>query len=374
MDNTETITHLSLCSGYEGIGLGLRKVFPNLREIAYVEREGFPVANLVAKIEAGKLDSAPIFTDVKTFPYQKFRGKVDILSGGFPCQPFSQAGLRKSTEDPRHLFPYIERGIRECTPAAVFLENVEGILSSTTGDGQPVLQYVLRGLEALGYRATAGIFSASEAGAPHQRKRVFILGLGNSTSDGCYEGRFGEDTRATCQGEVKGGDGEAGQEKGRLQESEGGCSKLAHSEDIGRRGRTHRNNDDGSGLQEPTTQERPNLRSETAGCSRDLRGELAHRSSERLEGDSRDINGSTLSERNSTGHKRGTSPEGVSGRWPSRPGQPQHEWEEPRVIESKLGGATNGASSRVDRLRLLGNGCVPQTVEIAFLTLIERLK
>ncbi len=71
MDITQTITHLSLCSGYEGIGLGLRRVLPNLREIAYVEREGFCVANLVAKMEEGKLDAAPVFTDVKTFPYEK---------------------------------------------------------------------------------------------------------------------------------------------------------------------------------------------------------------------------------------------------------------------------------------------------------------
>jgi hypothetical protein len=55
---TNTINHLSLCSGYEGIGIGLRRVLPNLREIAYVEREGFPIANLVAKMEAGELDSS----------------------------------------------------------------------------------------------------------------------------------------------------------------------------------------------------------------------------------------------------------------------------------------------------------------------------
>ena len=146
MDITKTITHLSLCSGYEGIGLGLRSVLPNLREIAYVEREGFPVANLVAKMEAGKLDAAPVFTDVKTFPYRKFRGCVDILSGGFPCQPFSAAGKRKATEDPRHLFPYIADGIRECQPRIVFLENVAGIISAKTGDGDSVLQYVLREL------------------------------------------------------------------------------------------------------------------------------------------------------------------------------------------------------------------------------------
>ena len=180
-NNTKTITHLSLCSGYEGIGLGLRRVLPNLREIAYVEREGFPVANLVAKMEAGDLDAAPVFTDVKTFPYRKFRGLVDILSGGFPCQPFSNAGKREGVEDPRHLFPYIRDGIRECRPRLVFLENVEGIISSKTADGESVLQYVLRELEGLGYRATAGVFSAAEVGAPHQRKRVFILGYSRSS-------------------------------------------------------------------------------------------------------------------------------------------------------------------------------------------------
>ena len=176
-NNTETITHLSLCSGYEGIGLGLRRVLPNLREIAYVEREGFPVANLVAKMEAGDLDAAPVFTDVKTFPYRKFRGLVDILSGGFPCQPFSNVGKREGVEDPRHLFPYIRDGIRDCKPRIVFLENVEGIISSKTADGDSVLRYVFEELEGLGYRAEAGIFSASEVGAPHQRKRVFILGI-----------------------------------------------------------------------------------------------------------------------------------------------------------------------------------------------------
>ena len=61
---SKTILHLSLCSGYEGIGLGLRRILPNLREIAYVEREGFAVANLVAKMDTGELDAAPIFTDV----------------------------------------------------------------------------------------------------------------------------------------------------------------------------------------------------------------------------------------------------------------------------------------------------------------------
>ena len=271
MDTTKTINHLSLCSGYEGIGSGLSRVLPTLRNIAYVEREGFPAANLVAKMEAGALAPAPVHTDVKTFPFAEFRGCVDILSGGFPCQPFSAAGKREGVEDPRHLFPYIAAGIRECQPRIVFLENVEGIISAKTADGESVLQYVLRELEGLGYRATAGVFSAAEVGAPHQRKRVYILANRNNTG---LEGHQCDSTS----------------EQGEPIQADAGAA------------------------------------------------------------------GGT--------------------RWPSRPSEPQHDWEEPRVTgqtEPRLGRATNGASSRVDRLRLLGNGVVPATAAKAFVTLIQRL-
>lgn len=186
MDITKEFTHISLCAGYGGIDIGLKRVLPNLRTVAFSEIEAYAVANLVAKMEAGLLDAAPIWTNLKTFPWKDFRGKVDILSGGFPCQPFSAAGRRKGDEDPRHLFPYIKQGIQLLRPAIVFLENVEGIISSKLGEGwtdtegTPVLLHVLRELERVDYKATAGIFSASEIGAPHQRKRVFIMAYSNN--------------------------------------------------------------------------------------------------------------------------------------------------------------------------------------------------
>ena len=297
---TKTITHLSLCTGYEGIGIGLRRVLPNVREIAYVEIEAFAIANLVNKMETNQLDAAPIYTNLKTFPYRKFRGQVDILSGGFPCQPFSQAGARKATEDPRHLFPYIAEGIRECQPRIVFLENVEGIISAKTTDGESVLQYVLRTLEGLGYRATAGIFSASEVGFPHQRKRVFILG-------------YSEGTRQSSS------------DDGSRQAQLGGTS------------------------------------------SRNAQSELSDTDIERLEGSVFKGEPRDQTEESSSGCSR--------GKYPARPNEEQYEWEAPRVIEAKprLGGATNGSSNRVDRLRLLGNGVVPQTAAKAFETLIKRV-
>ena len=313
MDNTKTITHLSLCSGYEGIGLGLRRVLPNLREIAYVEREGFPVANLVAKMEAGELDAAPVFTDVKTFPYGEFRGCVDILSGGFPCQPFSAAGKRQATEDPRHLFPYIRDGIRDCQPRIVFLENVEGIISAKTADGESVLQYVLRELEGLGYRATAGVFSAAEVGAPHQRKRVFILAHRNN------EGLEGHQRNSsTEQGEpIQADTGTAGSARWVARPSEPQHNweepRVTAVGDTSSQQGTPSNNGGESGVSSQSEQVQPR------------------------------------------GGDRGSLREGT--------GQ----------AEPRLGRAANGSSSRVDRLRLLGNGVVPATAAKAFVTLIQRL-
>jgi DNA (cytosine-5)-methyltransferase 1 len=168
MDTTEAVTHVGLCAGYGGIELGLKRAIPDLRTVALCEIEAFAIANLVAKMEAGLMDPAPVWPNLKTFPWGAFRDRVDILTGGYPCQPFSAAGQRKGKQDPRHLWPYIARGIRILEPRLCFFENVEGHISLGLSD-------VIEDLAGMGYRTTWGIFSASECGAPHQRKRVFIL-------------------------------------------------------------------------------------------------------------------------------------------------------------------------------------------------------
>jgi len=176
------------------------------------------------------------------------------------CQPFSCAGARGGDEDPRHLFPAILAGIRICRPAIVFLENVEGIISAKLAGsgwndpaGTPVLLHVLRELERVGYRATAGIFSASEVGAPHQRKRVFIM--------------------ACCEGV------------------------------------------DGRGLHFGEETEHPEPRD---GCDH----ELANDDGERIKKFGRWL---------TSGSKQPAFRNGCVDLWPTRPGQPQHDWEPPRV-------------------------------------------
>lgn len=183
VDTTKKFNHISLCTGYGGIDLGLARVIKGLRALAYCEIELYAIENLIDKMEKGIIPPAPIWSNLKTFPFKEFRGCVDILSGGFPCQPFSNAGRKNGDTDPRHLFPFIKQGIIDSRPAFVLLENVRGIISSKLQSDEwidpkdtPVLLHVIRELERIGYECHWGIFSARETGLPHLRQRVFILG------------------------------------------------------------------------------------------------------------------------------------------------------------------------------------------------------
>ena len=173
MDNTKQLNCISFCSGYAGFELGLKRVIPNVRTVAYVEIEAFAVANLVAKMEEDKLDVAPIWTNLKTFNGRPFRDRVHIFTGGYPCQPFSHAGSRKGTSDPRHLWPYIRHHISTIRPLCCIFENVAGHV--TLGFDE-----VYKDLRALGYSVEAGLFTAAEVGAPHKRERLFILAYTSS--------------------------------------------------------------------------------------------------------------------------------------------------------------------------------------------------
>jgi DNA (cytosine-5)-methyltransferase 1 len=164
---------LSVCSGVGGLDLGvadaLRRTGFSPRTVCYVERESFAAANLAARMEEGRLDSAPIWSDLTTFDPSPWRGVVDCIAGGVPCQPFSHAGKRRGHEDSRHLWPYLGNIIRSIKPRFVFVENVSGHLSTGTS-------VVLKDLQDLGYETAATLWTAREIGAPHRRERIFIAG------------------------------------------------------------------------------------------------------------------------------------------------------------------------------------------------------
>ena len=191
VDRTEKLpTCLSLCTGYAGIERGLELAGARHRVVAAVEIEAFAITNLVTKMEQGLLDPAPVWSNLKTFPAGLFRGAVDLITGGYPCQPFSAAGKRAGSEDPRHLWPYISETIGIIRPGRVFFENVDGHISLG-------LNEVIADLEAHGYRTAWGVFSAREVGAPHQRKRVYIMGDAEHDGLARYAATQGNETHHT---------------------------------------------------------------------------------------------------------------------------------------------------------------------------------
>src|SRR5689334_23129002 len=124
VDHTiKSLTSLSLCTGMRGLDRGVERAITTLRNphgfkdeqerrdyedrcikyAAHVEIDAFVAWNLVAQMEQGLLAPAPVFTDLTKFPWEQFYGKIHILTGGYPCQPFSQAGLQNGVEDGRHL-------------------------------------------------------------------------------------------------------------------------------------------------------------------------------------------------------------------------------------------------------------------------------
>jgi DNA (cytosine-5)-methyltransferase 1 len=161
---------LSLCSGIGGIDLGLALAIPSYRTVCHVEIQRTCQDLLLARMADGLLDHAPIWGDLKQFDGRPWRGLVDVVHGGYPCQPFSFVGKRLGKADPRqrYLWPHIRRIVSECEPEWCFFENVAGHLSLEGPD-------VVRDLVDMGYQVAAGIFTAAEVGAPHPRERFYIL-------------------------------------------------------------------------------------------------------------------------------------------------------------------------------------------------------
>jgi len=167
---------LALCAGVGGLELGLRlAIGDSYRTVGYVEREAYAAAVLVARMEDAILDKAPIWDDVTTFDGRAWRGLVDVVSAGYPCQPFSVAGKRRGADDPRHLWPHIARIIRECEPVRVFLENVGGHLRLG-------FREVAEELRGMGYNVAAGLFTAGEVGAASRRQRLLCLASNNHST------------------------------------------------------------------------------------------------------------------------------------------------------------------------------------------------
>lgn len=123
--------------------------------------------------------NAESYEDITKTDFTIWRGRIDILTGGFPCQPYSQAGKRLGKEDERHLWPEMLRAIREIQPSWVVGENVRGLVN---WNGGMVFEEVQADLESEGYEVQPFLLPASGVGAPHQRERVWFVAYSNNGS------------------------------------------------------------------------------------------------------------------------------------------------------------------------------------------------
>jgi DNA (cytosine-5)-methyltransferase 1 len=312
---------LSLCAGGGGLDLGVRLALPDARTVCAVEIEAYACEVLASRMEEGRLDAAPIWTDLRTFDGRPWRGLVDLVIGGYPCQPFSLAGARLGADDPRHLWPHVARILRESEAPAAFFENVRGHVSLG-------LREVRAELEGMGYRVDAEIVRAEEVGAPHRRERVFILAY----SDGAF----------------------VRDESGRS----GGTNRSGAAEP----------RDDGEAVADTEcTQRRPPQLAPRSGEQRlDREGEASNLA--------RGI-GEVLVDADSAGLER----RGVCGfegadectAWPPGPADADgwRAWLGPQPAVRR---DADGVADRVERLRLCGNGVVPQQAALAFELLRRR--
>lgn len=343
MDSTEKpASVIAFCAGYGGIERGLELAGVNHRVVAYVEIEAFAIANLVAKMEAGALGPAPIWSDLKTFPAHLFRDRVDLITGGYPCQPFSAAGKRKGADDPRHLWPHIRRHVQTIRPFRCFFENVEGHISLG-------LREVIADLEADGYKATWGIFSAAEVGAPHRRKRVFIMA-------DAHPRLIDEPLEEICSRRNP-----ASSRSANVADSE---SKRCEEERKLRCNESEKRPSGGGEVMADSYSERLSRGAKRDGwqawsrVERSSATELADASGERLERHTR--NGDSGGEPKQAGS---VAQSGLCEKFGSE------IWD----VEPKLGRVAHGVADRVDRLRLLGNGVVPQQAAKAWTVLSEQI-
>ena len=160
---------LDLFSGIGGFSLGLKRA--GMETIGFCEIDPF-----CRKVLAKHWPDVTVHTDIRGLNGKDYKGRTDVICGGFPCQPFSQAGKRRGTEDDRHLWPEMLRVISEVRPTWVIGENVIGFVKME-------LDSVLSDLEGEGYQTRAFIIPACGIDAPHKRDRVWIIAHANSEGE-----------------------------------------------------------------------------------------------------------------------------------------------------------------------------------------------
>jgi len=319
---------LDLFSGIGGFSFAADKF--GIKTIAFVEKEPF-----CQKVLKKHWNDVPIIDDIRKVKGDNY-GSTTIVSGGFPCQPFSVAGKRKGTDDDRYLWDETIRVVAECKPRWFIGENVDGLVNIQDG---MVLRQVQDDLEKEGFQVQCLVIPASGVGAWHQRKRVWIIAY--SEHNGLYRPKGDATIKSSNQSEewVSIGDDKnvSNANSGELH----GC--MSTSRLCGEKLK---------GLDSNEEKDRNEIWSETERCGEQVadRGNVSDSDKQRTQIQT----------------KRKQPSIKVSG------STEQKSWWQ---TQSELCGVPNGISyeldkGRVNRLKALGNSIVPQIAEQLFKSII----
>jgi DNA (cytosine-5)-methyltransferase 1 len=357
------LRHLDLFSGIGGFSLGLEAT-GGFETVAFCDIEEYP-----RKVLQKHWPHVKQYKNIKELTYERLKADglvpIDIITGGYPCQPFSVAGKQKGVEDPRHLWPEYFRLIKECRPTWIIGENVSGHIKLG-------LDSVIEDLESENYSVRTFSVSASSVGASHQRERIWVVAY----SERNYN--FNEEQRV--HGEEKEIPGERGEndspprEPGRantIRKTNDG--DVADTESFGSDEREDRNNS-------KEKQKERNVRgqsSDVANTESDKEdGVLRTARSESDQGNPWMESSSSRDgqpKREAPQDMADTDSEGLERQWKSRnqfgseftaaesgegrQGEMGQGW---WSIEPDVGRVAHGIPKRVDRLKSLGNSLVPQ--------------
>ncbi len=363
------LTHMSLFSGIGGLDLAAE--WAGFKTVGQCEWADYPT-----KILEKHWPDVARWRDIRSVTKESFYNRtglrtVTVVSGGFPCQPFSTAGKRKGAEDDRYLWPEMLRVISELQPTWAIGENVAGLISMAQSTGEivletetailkefeMVLETIRRDFEQIGYESQPMLIPACAVGARHRRDRIFIMARNTKSNSICSidqipQGKDSDTGRICADVDYANSNGLQGRISNESQE---GCypykvdtviaesSNVSNSDSRGLQGRTS------EGMQECTGKrsfgksgafmadtESERCREEGCNCQRSPEwsagsGIISNTTEELWERDRR---------------ARDRWPEFTDGSW----------WD----IEPNVGRVANGVPNRVDRLKCLGNAVVPQ--------------
>ena len=344
---------LDLFSGIGGFSLGAEA--NGIPTVAFVEKDPF-----CQKVLRKHWSNIPIISDIRKVKGEDYETDgVTIVSGGFPCQPFSQAGKRKGTDDDRYLWDETLRVVTETKPRWFIGENVDGLVNIQDG---MVLRSVQDDLEKEGFKVQCLVIPSSSIGAWHQRKRIWIIGENVSNTNDSRDRTSKHGTER--QGNKTDDQGRQGQSQSKPSRHSQDVSNTIGELSDGCSSTTRLSPEKQEWMVSHSQEYKDKVWGETKRCDQQTgsRGYVSDTTVKRLE-----RHGSQSSDLQESKERQDSSDRGS---------QEQHTWWQ---TESKIRGVPHGISyeldkDRANRIKALGNSIVPQIAYQLFKSIVTVTK